>query len=36
MALFVVCFDVMMMTTLFFPSFETKVVFIHTDGVCHH
>ena len=36
MALFVVCFDVMIMMTLIFPSTETKMAFTHTDGVCHH
>ena len=36
MALFVVCFDVMIMMTLIFPRTETKMAFTHTDGVCHH
>ena len=36
MSLFVVCFDVMIMMTLIFPSTETKMAFTHTDGVCHH
>ena len=36
MALFVVCFDVMIMMMLIFPSTETKMAFTHTDGVSHH
>ena len=36
MSLFVVCFDVMIMMTLIFPSTETKMAFTHTDGVFHH
>ena len=36
MALFVVCFDVMIMMTLIFPSTETKMSFTRTDGVCHY
>ena len=36
MSLFVVCFDVMIIMTLIFPSTETKMAFTHTDGVCHH